>query len=93
MSDLRKFYHGTGSGQTKDILENGIRLDAGRADADFGLGFSISRKIVARLENRQGSCTETIRLSCRSIATCPSWTVSLLKTVMNGIKESQFAVL
>lgn len=34
-----KVYHGTSLKNANNILNNGIKLDAGRPEADFGLGF------------------------------------------------------
>lgn len=35
----RKFYHGTNNKSADSILNNGIDINKGRNDADFGLGF------------------------------------------------------
>ena len=36
---IRKFYHGTNNKSADSILNNGIDINKGRNDADFGLGF------------------------------------------------------
>ena len=36
---IRKFYHGTNNKSANSILNNGIDINKGRNDADFGLGF------------------------------------------------------